>query len=285
MANLLKGIEVNKKINESIKKNVAVLKDKGIIPTICIIRIGEREDDISYEKGVIKRCEDLGVQVEQYIFPEEQEVTQEKLVETIKEVNENKKIHGVLMFRPLPKHLDEKKICQTLEPEKDIDGITNISLAGTFTGEKKGFLPCTAQACIEILEHFKIDCSGKKAVIIGRSLVVGKPVAMLLLEKNATVTICHSKTKNLEDIVKEADIVVAAAGCAEMLDSSYFRENQIVIDVGIHVSKEGKLVGDVKFEEAFSIVEAITPVPGGVGTVTTSVLVSHVVNAAKKYCN
>lgn len=283
MASILKGAQVNKKINEAVTKTVAVLKEKGVTPTISIIRIGEREDDISYENGVIKRCETLGIKVKQFIFPEEQTVTEEQLINTIKEANEDKEIHGVLMFRPLPKHLDETKICQTLKPEKDIDGITNISLAGTFTGEKKGFLPCTAQACMEILDYYKIDCAGKRAVVIGRSLVVGKPVAMLLLEKNATVTICHSKTENITDVVKEADIVIAAAGCAEMLDSSYLRANQIVIDVGIHVSEEGKLVGDVKYEEAFPIVEAITPVPGGVGTVTTSVLILHVVNAAKKY--
>lgn len=282
MARILKGSEVNIKLNEFIKREADLLKEKGVKPTLGIIRIGQREDDISYEKGVKKRCDSLGITIKQYIFSEK-DVKEEDLIQTIKEVNKDESIHGVLMFRPLPKHLNEKKICQMLNPRKDVDGITNSSLVGTFTGEEIGFLPCTAQACMEILDYYDIDLTSKKAVVIGRSLVVGKPAAMLLLERNATVTICHSKTKNMEDIVKEADIIIAAAGSAQMINRSYLKKGQVIIDVGIHVTEEGRLVGDVNYEEAYPIAEAITPVPGGVGTVTTSVLISHVVKAAKQF--
>ena len=191
-------------------------------------------------------------------------------------------IHGVLLFRPLPRHLDQSVIENALDPEKDVDCMTDGSMSGVFTGKKVGFPPCTPQACMEILDHYGIDCTGKKAVVIGRSLVVGKPAAMMLIKKNATVTICHTKTVDMPSVVKEADIVIVAAGRAGVIDDSYLREGQTVIDVGINVNAEGKLCGDVDFAKAEPIVEAITPVPGGVGSVTTSVLVGHVVEAAKR---
>ena len=189
------------------------------------------------------------------------------------------------MFRPLPKHLDEEAACQALDPEKDVDGITDGSMVGVFTGQKKGFPPCTPQACMEILDHYGIDCAGKKAVVIGRSLVVGKPAAMMLIKKNATVTVCHTKTVDMPAVCREADILIVAAGRAGVVDKPYFAPGQVVIDVGINVNAEGKLCGDVKFEDAEPIVGAITPVPGGVGSVTTSVLVGHVVEAAMRRQN
>ncbi|MSS62482.1 bifunctional 5,10-methylenetetrahydrofolate dehydrogenase/5,10-methenyltetrahydrofolate cyclohydrolase [Velocimicrobium porci] len=280
MALLLKGANVNEKLNETIKQEVEVLKQKGVIPKLGIIRVGEREEDISYERGAMKRCNMLGVEVTQFLLPEQ--VSENELLQVIKKINEDDSIHGVLLFRPLPKHLNEERICQAIEPKKDVDGITNGSLTGVFTGEKKGFAPCTAQACMEILDFYGIDSTGKKAIVVGRSLVVGKPVAMLLLQKNATVTICHTKTKDMEAVIKEADIVIVAAGRKEEFNQNYFRKDQVVIDVGIHVNEAGKLCGDVKFDEVEPIVDSITPVPGGVGTVTTSVLVSHVVEAAKR---
>ena len=282
MAKQLLGKEVTAALNERIKGNVAKLKEKGIQPTLGIIRVGEREDDLSYERGATKRCETLGVAYEKILLPAD--VTQEELMAAVDRVNNDDNIHGVLMFRPLPKHLDEAAVIKALSPEKDVDGITDGSMVGVFAGTNQGFPPCTPWACMEILDHYGIDCTGKKAVVIGRSLVVGKPAAMMLLKKNATVTICHTKTKDMPSVVKEADIVIVAAGRAGIVDDTYLRNGQVVIDVGINVNEEGKLCGDVDYAKAEPIVEAITPVPGGVGSVTTSVLVGHVVEAAmRKY--
>ena len=278
MAKQLLGKEVTAALNEKIKANVAELQGKGVNPTLCIIRVGENPSDISYERGATKRCETLGVACEKILLPGD--VTQEELLATIDKVNKDDHIHGVLLFRPLPKHLDQAVIENALAPEKDVDCMTDLSMSGVFTGKKIGFPPCTPQACMEILDHYGIDCTGKKAVVIGRSLVVGKPAAMMLLKKNATVTVCHTRTVDMPSVVKEADIVVVAAGKAGVIDGNYLREGQIVIDVGINVNEEGKLCGDVNFEEAEKIVDAITPVPRGVGGVTTSILLEHVVDAA-----
>ena len=281
MAELLKGADVVAALGERMNKDVEELKAKGITPTLAILRVGERADDISYERGATKRCETVGVDVKSIVLPDD--VTQEELLNNVYALNDDSSVHGVLIFRPLPKHLDETAVCAALKPEKDIDGITEGSLAGVFSGSGVGFAPCTAQACIEILDYFKIDCTGKRAVVIGRSLVVGKPAAIMLMGKNATVTVCHTRTVDMPAIAREADIVVVAAGVMEGITGDYFSPGQVVIDVGINWSDEkNKLVGDVKFDDAEPIVAAITPVPGGVGTVTTSVLVSHVVEAAKK---
>lgn len=282
MAKQLLGKEVTAAMTEKIKANVAKLSGKGITPTLGIIRVGEREDDISYERGAVKRCETLGVSYEKFIFPAD--VSEEELLKVIDEVNHNDAIHGVLLFRPLPKHLNEEKIINALDIAKDVDGITDGSLAGVFAAKPLGFPPCTPKACMEILDFYGIDCTGKKAVVVGRSLVVGKPAAMMLLKKNATVTVCHTKTNDMPSVVREADIVIVAAGKAKVVDGSYLRAGQTVIDVGINVNEDGKLCGDVNYDEAEQIVDAITPVPGGVGSVTTSVLVGHVVEAAmRKY--
>jgi len=280
MAELLKGAAVVAAMNERLTAEVAALKEKGVTPTLAILRVGEREDDISYEKGAMKRCATVGVEVKNVVLPAD--VTQEELMKNIEALNNDKSVHGVLIFRPLPKHLDEEAVRQALKPEKDIDGITDGSLAGVFTGSGKGFPPCTAQACMEILDHYKIDCKGKRAVVIGRSLVVGKPAAVMLMAKNATVTVCHTKTVDMPSLARQAEILIVAAGKANAITKEYLSPGQVVIDVGINVNEEGKLCGDVKFDDAEPIVGAITPVPGGVGTVTTSVLVSHVVEAAKK---
>lgn len=280
MAKQLLGKEVTASLNEKIKVNVAHLQEKGIQPTLGIVRVGERPDDLSYERGATKRCETLGVAYEKFLLAED--CTQEELMETIEKVNNDDKIHGVLIFRPLPKHLDEAAVIKALKPEKDVDGITDGSMVGVFTSTKQGFPPCTPQACMEILDHYGIDCTGKKAVVVGRSLVVGKPAAMMLLKKNATVTVCHTRTVDMPSVVKEAEIVIVAAGRAGVVDGSYLSAGQTVIDVGINMNDEGKLCGDVNYAEAEPVVEAITPVPGGVGSVTTSVLVGHVVEAAMR---
>ena len=280
MAKRLLGKEVTAALNERIKADVAALEAKGVQQTLGIIRVGENESDISYERGATKRCETLGVACEKILLPED--VSQEELLATIDKVNKDDNIHGVLLFRPLPKHLNQSVIENALDPAKDVDCMTDGSMSGVFTGKNVGFPPCTPQACMEILDHYGIDCTGKKAVVVGRSLVVGKPAAMMLVKKNATVTICHTRTVDMPSVVREADIVIVAAGRAGVVDDTYLREGQIVIDVGINVNAEGKLCGDVDFEKAEPIVEAITPVPGGVGSVTTSVLVGHVVEAAKR---
>jgi methylenetetrahydrofolate dehydrogenase (NADP+)/methenyltetrahydrofolate cyclohydrolase len=281
MAELLKGADVVAALNEKMQSEIALLKEKGVAPTLAILRVGERDDDISYEKGATKRCETVGVSVKSIVLPAD--VNQDVLMKNVEALNNDKDVHGVLIFRPLPKHLDEDAVCRALKPEKDVDGITEGSLAGVFMGTGKGFAPCTAQACIEILDYYNIDCKGKRAVVIGRSLVVGKPAAIMLMGKHATVTVCHTRTVDMPSIAENAEILIVAAGQMESITKEYFSPGQVVIDVGINWNDEkGKLCGDVKFEDAEPIVASITPVPGGVGTVTTSVLVSHVVEAAKK---
>ena len=283
MAKQLLGKEVNEKLNARIIAECEALKAKGVNPTLAIVRCGERPDDLSYEKGATKRAETLGVAVEKFLLPED--VSKEELLKTIDAINANDQIHGVLMFRPLPKHLraDQDEICNRLDPRKDVDGMTDGSNAGVFMGKELGFAPCTPAACMEILDHYGIDCTGKKAVVLGRSLVVGKPAAMMLLGKNATVTVCHTKTKDVAAVAREADILVSAAGVLKSLTKEYVRPGQVVIDVSINWDEaKGGIAGDAVYDEVEPIVEAITPVPGGVGSVTTSVLMKHVVEAAKR---
>jgi len=284
MAEILKGADVVSALDKKMIADIETLGKSGVTPTMAMIRIGDSADDISYERTATKRCQAVGVKVMSIVLPKD--VTQSELVRNVMELNNNKKVHGVLMFRPLPKHLSDEAVRTVLKPEKDIDGFTDSSLAGVFTGSGVGFAPCTAQACMEILDHYKIDCSGKRTVVIGRSLVVGKPVAMMLMGKNATVTVCHTRTVDIPLIARSAEILIVAAGQMEGITKEYFSPGQIVIDVGINWNDEKKkLCGDVKFDDAEPIVAAITPVPGGVGTVTTSVLVSHVVEAAKNLSN
>ena len=281
MAELLKGKPVADSLDEVTLKRADELKEKGITPTLAILRVGERQDDLSYERGATKRCEKDGVAVVNKVLPED--CSQEDLMAAIKELNEDDNVHGILMFRPLPKTLDEKAACNAILPSKDVDGITPGSMAYIYSGLGEGFAPCTSQAVMEILRYYEIDPKGKKATVVGRSLVIGKPVSMLLMNANATVTICHSRTENMAKVTKNADIVIAALGKAEMLNAEYFENGQTVIDVGINYSEEKqKLVGDVKSDEVESVVEKLTPVPGGVGSVTTAVLVSHVVEAAER---
>lgn len=284
MAEILKGAPVTAALNENMTKEVAYLKEQGIVPTLAILRVGERPDDLSYERGAMKRCETVGVEVRNVVL--DADVSQEDFDAALMQLNDDDAVHGILLFRPLPKHLDGEKARCMLKPEKDVDGCTDGSLAGVFTNTKVGFPPCTAQAAMEILNYYGVDCSGKRAAVIGRSLVVGRPVSMMLMHKNATVTTCHTKTVNMPEITRQADILIVCAGQMESIGAEYLSEGQTVVDVGIGWNDEkGKLCGDVKFEEAEKVAGAITPVPGGVGTVTTSVLVSHVVEAAKRKLN
>jgi len=280
MAKILDGKQVVAALNAQLRERVCVLSDKGIVPTLAIVRVGERSDDIAYERGAGKRCETIGVKTRNLYFP--QDVTQQQLLDAIEEINQDTGIHGCLLFRPLPGHIDDSAVRNALCPKKDVDGITDGSLAGVFAGVSTGFAPCTPSACLEILDFFGIELKGKKVTVIGRSLVVGKPVAIMLLQRHATVTICHTRTVDMPSVCRTADILLVAAGRAGIVGSEYFSEGQIVIDVGINVDENGSLCGDVNFREAEPVVGAITPVPGGVGTVTTSVLVKHTVEAAER---
>jgi methylenetetrahydrofolate dehydrogenase (NADP+)/methenyltetrahydrofolate cyclohydrolase len=280
MAELLNGREVVAALKAKHGAEVAGLSSQGITPTLGIIRIGGKEDDIAYERGAMKRCEAVNVAVRNFILPSD--VKQEEVLELIGEINADTSIHGVLLFRPIPKHLEDDRICNALDTQKDVDGITDGSLAGVFAGVPKGFAPCTARACMEILDHFGIELKGKRVTVVGRSLVVGKPLSMMLMGKNATVTMCHTKTADLPGVCRSAEILIVAAGRAGIIDKNFCSPGQIVIDVGINVDEEGNICGDVNFGDCEPVVGAITPVPGGVGTVTSSILVEHVIDAARR---
>ena len=291
MAKLLLGKEVTDALNADLQNRTAALREKGIAATLGIIRVGANPSDLSYEKGAIKRAELVGVEVKKFELPED--ASKEDVLAVIDQVNADNTVHGVLMFQPFPKHLRPfaSEICNRLDPKKDMDCLTDLSNSGVYQSRNDlGYAPCTPAACMEILDYYGIDCTGKNAVVIGRSLVVGKPAAMMLLKKNATVTVCHTKTKNIADICRNADILVSAAGVLNSLTADFVRPGQIVIDVSINWDANkpnargtlGAIAGDAKFDEVEPIVEAITPVPGGVGSVTTSVLMKHVVEAAEK---
>lgn len=289
MAKLLLGKEVTEALNQKLIERVSALSEKNITPALAIIRIGDEASDLSYERGAMKRAALLGIAVKQFLLP--REAAQSEVLDTIDRVNADASIHGVLLFRPLPKHLDGSLICNRLDPRKDVDCMTHLSNAGVFEGRSDlGFAPCTPEACMEILDFYGIDCKGKNAVVIGRSLVVGKPLAMMLMQKNATVTVCHTKTVNTAEICRNADILISAAGVLSSLNQNFVRKGQVVIDVSINWDENkpnakgglGAIAGDAVFSEVEPIVAAITPVPGGVGSVTTGILMKHVIEAAEK---
>ena len=252
----LKGAEVSAKI----KEQVLAMNGKlgGYVPTAAIVRIGERPDDLSYERNVMKRIAAYGMETMSYVYPAD--ITEEEFFAEFQKINDDEAIDGILLFRPLPKYINEKRAEQMIRPEKDLDGICAVNTAKVFAGEKDGFAPCTAEAVIEVLKAFDIPMEGKRAVIVGRSMVVGRPLSMLMLKENATVTVCHTKTKDLKAVCREADILVAAAGKAKMLDASFLKEGAVLIDVGINVDENGKLCGDVLWEGLEEKASAVTPV-------------------------
>lgn len=278
MAFVMKGIDVVNSMKERMLIDVERLKKEGTDPCLAIIRLGTKPDDLAYERGAVKRCEGLGIRCVVNEYPEN--IGQEDLIKEIQKINGNGSVHGILLFRPLPKHLDINVIKHIISPEKDIDCLNPVNVAKVFEGGEACFAPCTPAAVMEMLDYFKIDVSGKRVVLIGRSLVVGKPLSMLLLKKNATVTICHTKTRDIEKICKSAEILIAAAGAARMVTAGHVSPGQVVVDVGINVDENGRLCGDVDFDAVEKIVNFITPVPGGVGTVTSSVLAKHAIKAA-----
>ena len=280
MAEILKGAPVANAITDDLAARAESLKSRGIVPTLAIVRVGERADDLAYERGALKRCEKAGITARQFILSGA--ASQDELLEVIGKINRDSSIHGCLMFRPLPKHMDERAVCEALDVSKDVDCMTERSLAGVFTGSGVGFAPCTAQSVIELLEHYGVELSGRRAAVIGRSLVIGKPVSMLLQARNATVTMCHTRTVDMPAICRASDIIVAAAGHAGTVTPEFTNPKQVVVDVGINALPDGKLVGDVDFDAVEPLVAAITPVPAGVGSVTTAVLCKHVIEAAEK---
>lgn len=273
----LRGMPVVKALLGNFRAEVAELKAKNIVPTLTVVRVGQREDDLAYERGIIKRF--AAVEAEAQVVALSEDVSQEELETTIKKLNQDDAVHGILLFRPLPKHLSEERIKNIILPEKDVDCMSDGNLAHVFAGDGKGYPPCTPQAVVEMIDYYGIDLKGKKVTIVGRSLVVGKPLSMLLLAKNATVTICHTRTKDMAKECKDADVIVACAGVAKMIKADFVSAGQTVIDVGINML-DGKLCGDVDYDGISEKAEAATPVPGGVGTVTTSVLLKHTILSA-----
>ena len=278
MSIIMKGSEVAAAMKEELLREVEKLAQKGIVPQLGIVRVGARPDDLAYERGAVKRMEAVGIRCKVIELPES--INQEEFEKEFSAVNSNPDIHGILLFRPLPKQLNEDPVRSMINPKKDIDCMTPVNMAKVFAGDESGFAPCTPEAVMEVLAHFGIDLKGKRVTVVGRSMVVGKPLSMLLLKKNATLTICHTRTVDLGATCRNAEILIAAAGKAKMITADFVSENSVVVDVGINVDSDGKLCGDVDFEAVAPKVASITPVPGGVGTVTSSVLAKHVVRAA-----
>lgn len=279
MTVVLRGKPVAQALNDKIKDDVATLKAKGITPSIGIVRVGNRADDIAYENNIKKNCEYTGINYR--VFQVDPDTSMGKYTDLIIQLNADESIHGILPFRPLPKHLDEEVLKNIIDPKKDIDCVNPVNLQKVFCGEMDSFTPCTSSAVMEILKYYNIPLNGTNVVVIGRSLVVGKPLSMMLLNENSTVTICHSRTTNISDYTLRADIVVAAIGKARFVDEKCLSEKSVVIDVGINDGGNGKICGDVDYEAICDKVKAITPVPGGVGSITTSILLKHVIIACR----
>lgn len=274
----LKGAEVSAKIKEQVQEMLAGFD--GFVPKLAIVRVGEKPDDLSYERGAMKKMEAFGLRVQSYVFPEE--IGDGEFREAFARINGDPDVTGILLLRPLPKHICEKAVEQMIDPAKDLDGISPVNIAKVFAGDDSGFAPCTAEAVVEVLKANEIPISGKRVTIVGRSMVVGRPLSMLMLKEHATVTICHTRTADLPGTCKNAEILVAAAGKAKMLNAEYVGQGAIVIDVGINVDENGKLCGDVDFDSIKERAAMATPVPGGVGAVTTAVLAKHLALAAER---
>ena len=274
----LGGKEVADKIVEDLKVKVEELKGKGVSPKLAILRVGARDDDLAYERGVLKRFESAGVEVE--VTAVDLGISQEELDKTFDGINNDPKVHGILVFRPLPKGLSDEHMRRTIDPGKDSDFMEIRNMENVLAGVPDAAAPCTAEAVMALIKHYQIETKGKKVTVVGRSLVIGKPAALLLTTANATVTVCHTKTVNIEEECKNADIIVACCGVAKMITEKFVKPGQIVIDVGMNVDEEGKLCGDVDYEKVSEIADAVTPVPGGVGSITTAILLKHVVDNA-----
>ncbi len=280
MAKVLKGKEVADKIKAEMKLSIEELKREGRTPLLAIVRLGNNAGDVSYEKSIVKACEAAGIKSR--VVERETTMTTEELEGLMQELNADSEVSGILLFRPLPKHIDEERIRNSVSPDKDVDCMHPLNLERIFEGRMDGFSPCTPKAAVEILVHNQVPLEGRNVVVVNRSMVVGKPLVMMLLEKNATVTICHSRTKNLKELCSKADVVVTALGKAKFFTEDYFNNDSVVIDVGVSMTEDGKLSGDVDYDNVEEKVSMITPVPGGVGSVTTTILLNQVVLAELK---
>jgi len=280
VAEILYGKKIAASLAEQTAKKAAALRAEGVVPTLALVRVGENGGDEIYERGICRRCEKAGISVVKRGFPAD--ASEAEVLSAVKTFAKDPAVHGLMVFRPLPKQVSDEKICAAIPPEKDVDGVTDASLAGVFTGSGRGFAPCTAEACIRLLDACGVELCGKSAAVVGRSLVVGKPLTMLLTDRNATVTLCHTKTKNLAEICARSDLIVAAAGKPGLLGKDCFAAGQTVLDVGVNVSGDGSVCGDVDFAAAEAAVSAVSPVPGGVGAVTSAVLIHHVAEAAER---
>ncbi|MDO4281414.1 MAG: bifunctional 5,10-methylenetetrahydrofolate dehydrogenase/5,10-methenyltetrahydrofolate cyclohydrolase [Peptococcaceae bacterium] len=278
MAKKLLGKDVAQHMQETLEEKIAALEARGVTPTLALVRVGARGDDMAYERSAIKRMDALGIRVRQVIL--DADASQQALETAVAALSDDPDVHGVMIFQPLPAPLSAEPLKAILDPRKDVDGMSPVNMAKVFSGDPSAMAPCTPQAVIEILDDYGIDLIGKRVTVVGRSMVVGRPLAMLLLERHATVTICHTKTDALMARCREAEVLVAACGRANMIGADMVGDGAIVIDVGINVGADGKLCGDVDFAAVEPVASAITPVPGGVGSVTTSVLAKHVVEAA-----
>ena len=283
MGEIIKGKPVGDALSDQLKLECEALVKDGIQPKLAILRVGAKPNDLSYEKGALKKCETIGIQTEVTELPEG--TTQDEYIAALEKLNNDASVNGILTFRPLPEGIDEEVIKNVIAAEKDVDCFSPLNTAKLMEGDKSGFPPCTPTAVVEILKHYDVELNGANVAVLGRSMVVGKPAAMLLLNENATVTICHSRTKNLEKVTSQADILVAAVGRAKMIKENFVKEGAVVIDVGINVDENGNLCGDVDIASVQDKVSMITPVPAGVGSVTTSILAKHVVKACKNQNN
>jgi methylenetetrahydrofolate dehydrogenase (NADP+)/methenyltetrahydrofolate cyclohydrolase len=279
LTEILKGKPVADHIKEQIRANVERLSKENKVPTLAIVRLGNNPGDISYEKSIVKNCDGVGIKTK--VIEKDENISTEELVDLMEELNQDNSISGILVFRPLPKHIDEEVIRNAISPKKDVDCMHPLNLEKIFEGDMSGFAPCTPKAAMEMLKYYNIPLEGKNVVVVNRSMVVGKPLTMMLLQENATVTVCHSRTKDLHKITSNADVVIVALGKAKFFDEKYFNEKSVVIDVGVSLDENGKLSGDVDYDKVHEMVDKITPVPGGVGSVTTSILLNQVVLACE----
>ena len=275
MSTLLRGAPVAERLTLDLRRRSAALRHRGVIPTLASLRVGSSPGDLAYEKSAAARCAKCGIEVRHLSWD-----SAASLADAIRAVNDDPSIHGCLLLRPLADKAAEAAAGQQLLPDKDVDGMTPGSLAGLLTG-RGGFAPCTAQACLELLDYYGVPLAGRRAVVVGRSLVVGQPAALLLQRRNATVTVCHTGTRDIPALCREADVLIAAAGCPGLVTADCLRPGQTVLDVGVHPGPGGSLCGDVAAEAA-ALDVALTPVPGGVGSVTSAVLCKHTIEAAEK---
>lgn len=279
MAEILTGAPVAEAMIQRLIPRVERLNAAGVTPKLAIIRLGEVGSQLAYQHSAQRILERIGAKADCFVLAES--CPQEELLALVKEINRRRDIHGCLILRPLPPSIEEQAVCAALIPGKDVDGVTPASLGAVFTGMGGGYPPCTAQACIELLDHYGVCLAGKNIVVIGRSLVVGRPLSMLLQARDATVTLCHSRSRDLPGLCRPANILIAAAGSPGLIGEEHLSPGQIVIDVGINTVR-GRICGDVRFDEAERVVRSLSPVPGGVGAVTTAVLAKHLIDSAEK---